>query len=361
MKKLSYSLSLFLCLVLSISCEKENTALPVQIQENTNEQMQLPEDAPDFVVELYDYLLASMDDDAEVEGRSDDLSVYEYLCFKPDLSIFKTVIDAVPGLRLILSNPVLPVTVFAPTNQAFADFLAANGFASLDEVPFTVLNQVVANHILLGRKDVEWLKMYMKTLAYADCDVRGRLDIYTEVIDANTAVINGMVNIIRGNQFVGRGFVHVVDKVIAPSTLVDFATSDPRFSTLVEALTCPNLGIDFLGALTSEGGVFTIFAPTNDAFADLASALGVSSVCEIPAETLTTVLAYHVKAGASLYSSQLTQGRTLKTLAEGLTLDTALDGTTLTIIGGSSTANVVIANVQANNGMIHAIDTVLLP
>ncbi|MEM0991435.1 MAG: fasciclin domain-containing protein [Bacteroidota bacterium] len=357
MKQLSNYLVIALCLLLVTACEQETVLSPEQASTQQLEQIQLPENAPDFVVELHEHLLNSNG----IEGRSNELSVYEYLCFKPDLSTFKTAIEAVPGLELILSNPLLPVTVFAPTNQAFAEFLAANGFASLDEVPFPLVNQILANHILLGRKDVEWLKMYMKTLAYADCDVRGRLNIYTEVIDPNNAIINGMVNIIRGNQFVGRGFVHVVDKVIAPSTVLDFATSDPRFSTLVEALSCPDLGIDFLGALASEGGVFTIFAPTNEAFDNLAAALGVSSVCEIPAETLTTVLAYHVKAGVSLASIKLTGGRTLQTLAEGLTLETALDGTTLTVVGGSSTANVVLANLQANNGIIHGIDTVLLP
>lgn len=343
--------------IFATACEQDNASLKDVTPEA---QLQLPADAPGYVHDLHDYLISQSEETTIIESRN-ELSVYEYLCFKDDLSSFKAAIDKVPGLRLILSNPLLPVTVFAPTNAAFADFLAANGLSSLDDVPFPLLNQVLANHILLGKVDVEWLKMYFKTLAYADCNVRGRLNIYSQMIDANNAIINGSVNIIRGNQFVGRGFVHVVDKVIAPATLVEFATSDPRFSTLVEALTCPNLGIDFLGALTTEGAVFTIFAPTNDAFAKLADDLGVSSVCDIPAETLTAVLAYHVKAGVSVASSQLSSGVTLNPLLEGETLQSVVEDGQIKIVANNSTATIVIPNVQANNGIIHAIDMVLLP
>lgn len=356
MKKLNY-LFIGLFALFAVACESENAALTDAVPST---QLELPADAPEFVLELHDYLM-SQQEETVIETRNENQSVYEFLSFKPEYSSFKAAVDRIPGLRLILSNGLLPVTVFVPTNGAFATFLAENGLSSLDDVPQALLNQVVANHILLGAVDVEWLKMYMKTLAYADCNVQGRLNIYAEMIDPRNAIINGDVNIVRGNLFVGRSFVHVVDKVIAPATLVQFATSDPRFSTLVEALTCPDLGIDFLGALTTEGNVFTIFAPTNDAFAALAAELGVSSVCDIPAETLTNVLAYHVKLGASVASVQMTSGVTLNPLLEGETLTTEVNGTDLDIVGNNSTGTVVIPNVQANNGIIHAIDAVLLP
>jgi len=357
MKKLNHLLTLLAILIVVSSCQEE-TAIQESISTPAQTQLSVPDDAPDFVLELEDYLKNASQGD--VEGRSDELSVYQYLCFKPDLSIFKTVIESVRGLQLILDNPLLPATVFAPTNEAFVAFLVDNGFASLDEVPQRLINQIVANHIILGRKDVEWLHDYMKTLAYADCDVRGRLNIFTEVIDPNNAIINGMVNIVRGNQFVGRGFVHVVDKVIAPSTIVDFVANDPQFSTLLQAVTCPSLQGAILEALTAPDAEFTLFAPTNAAFDELAAALGVSSVCDIPAETLATVLSYHVKP-ASLAASTLARGVELKTLADGLTLQSELDGTQVKIVGNASTATVIAPNLQANNGVVHGIDTVLLP
>ncbi|MEM6696950.1 MAG: fasciclin domain-containing protein [Bacteroidota bacterium] len=357
MKKLNYFLFLAAVLLFASSCQEEN-AIQESVVTPASTELTVPSDAPEFVLELQEYLKNASQD--EVEGRSDELSIYRYLCFKPDLSIFKTVVESVRGLQLILDNPLLPATVFAPTNDAFVTFLADNGFASLEEVPQGLLNQVVANHIILGRKDVEWLHDYMKTLAYADCEVRGRLNIFTEVVDPNNAIINGMVNIVRGNQFVGRGFVHVVDKVIAPSTIVDFVASDSQFSTLLQAVTCPSLQGAILNALTAEGAEFTLFAPTNEAFDDLAAALGVSSVCDIPAETLATVLAYHVKP-ASLAASTLARGFELKTLADGLTLRSELDGTQVKIVANASTATVIAPNLQANNGVVHGIDTVLLP
>lgn len=358
MKRLNYCWIVAAFSMLAVACQNDAELASETKDLVIESQLQLPEDAPQFVVELHEYLKENTED---IEGRNDDLSVYEYLCFKEDLSTFKTVIELIPGLRMILSTPQLPVTVFAPTNDAFQEFLAANGFADLADVPKPLLNQVVANHVLIGRKDVEWLHDYMKTLAYANCDVRGRLNIFTEVIDPNNAIINGMVNIIRGNQFVGKGFVHVVDKVIAPSTVLDFALNDPQFSTLAQALTCPNLGVNFVEALMTEGGVFTIFAPTNEAFDALAQTLGVASVCDIPAETLTTVLAYHVKPGVSVTASMLARGKELHTLADGLKLNSELDGTQVKIVAGSSTATVVSPDRQANNGIIHGIDTVLLP
>jgi len=357
MKKLNPLLLLAAVLIFASSCQDE-VVIQNEIANPEHTQLTVSADVPDFVLELNEYLKNIPKDG--LESRSGELSIYRYLCFKPDLSTFKAVIESVRGLQLILDNPLLPATVFAPTNQAFETFLSDNGFASLDEVPQKLLNQIVANHIILGRKDVEWLHDYMKTLAYADCDVRGRLNIFTEVIDPNNAIINGMVNIVRGNQFVGRGFVHVVDKVIAPSTIVDFVTSDSQFSTLAQAVTCPSLQGAILEVLTAPGAEFTLFAPTNAAFDDLTTALGVSSVCDIPAETLATVLSYHVKP-ASLSASTLARGVELRTLADGLTLQSELDGTQVKIVANASTATVIAPNLQANNGVIHGIDTVLLP
>lgn len=344
-----------LCLVFVFSfnaCERES----LNVNDNVISTLSLPNDAPEFVRELADHLAANA---GEVESRSTELSLYKFIGFKPELSILKAVIDRVPGLRLILDNQLLGITLFAPTNDAFVRFLADNGFASLDDVPTALLNQVLANHILFARKDVEWLAGYMKTLAYADCDVRGRLTIFTTVLSPNNAIINGDINITFGNGFVGRSFIHYVDKVIAPSTVQTLITSNPEFSTLVQAVNCAGLDLNAIAALAGNGA-FTVFAPTNAAFNKLTAALGVASVCDIPVATLQTVLAYHVKVGASLSAVQLVRGATIPTLA-GFNLKTVKEGTGVKIIANSSEALVVIPEIQANNGLVHGIDTVLLP
>ncbi|NJL75074.1 MAG: hypothetical protein HC892_08615 [Saprospiraceae bacterium] len=298
MRKSSYVVLVFMFSLIFVGCERNEVA-PTSTE--SFKSIQLLQDTPDWVKELAVY---AIDNEQPLEARNEQLNVYRYLTFKPELRLFLQAVDKIPGLSLLLKNQLLPVTVFAPVNEAFIAFLAENGFASLDEVPLDVLSRVLSNHIILGKKDIEWLDEYMKTLAYADCNVRGRLSIYVDVIDPRNAIVNGDVNVIKGNQIVGAGFVHWVDKVIGLSTVLDFALNDPNFSILVEALTCPTLSTDFVGALSGDGP-FTIFAPTNQAFQNLFAALGVTSVCEIPAETLETVLKYHVKPGASIVASML--------------------------------------------------------
>jgi len=355
MKKLNYLFLVFVFSLTFLGCEK-NAVEPISTIESFR-TVKLPTDAPDWVKEIAAYAIANPE---TLESRNEKLSVYKYLTYKPELKLFLQAVDRIPGLTLLLQNYLLPVTVFAPTNDGFNTFLAENGFASINDVPVAILSRILSNHIILGKKDIEWLDEYMKTLAYADCNVRGRISIYVDVIDPRNAIINGDVKVIKGNQIVGAGFVHWVDKVIGLSKVLDFALNDPNFSILSQALTCPGLSTDFVSALSSDGP-FTIFAPTNQAFQNLFAALGVSSVCEIPAETLETVLKYHVKPGASIVASMLAREKELHTLADGLFLRSELDGTTIKIIANNSTAKVVLGDLQGNNGVIHAIDTVLLP
>ncbi len=100
---------------------------------------------------------------------------------------------------------------------------------------------------------------------------------------------------------------------------------------------------------------FTVFAPTDAAFEDLFSALGVSGVDEIPLDTLTAVLLYHVAPGERLSGDVLSASR-VRMLSKSFTYP-SLDGATPFI----NDAEIVMADVDVANGVIHVIDTVLLP
>lgn len=354
MRNVTTTLLCFLLLLGFQACQEDSD---LDLAEPQNALL-LPDDAPTFVKELAHHLETSMSEGA-IESRSDELSIYEYVGFKPNLSIFKAAVDRTPGLKLLLENPFLSITAFVPNNDAFVQFLADNGLSSLDDVPQILLNQVLANHIILSRKDVDWLESYMRTLANADCNVGGKLNIFTEVLNPREAIINGSVNIVEGNLFVGRSFVHVVDKVIAPSKVDDFITADPQFSILAEALNWLDMGIE---DIVAENGfeTFTLFAPTNDAFQPLLDELGLGSVCDINISVLTEILALHVKPGASVPSVQLIRGTTLPTLA-GIDITTERMDKDIIVNGPTNSAKVVIRELQANNGIIHAIDDVLLP
>jgi len=351
-------------IVLGVSCQKDydvtqpkaDVDLPsAEVLQMISATAELPFDASEQLPDA-------------IETRN-ELSIIDYLEFKPEFSVLLQAINRLPGLALLLDNPLLQVTVFAPENDAFNAFLSANGFASVDEVPLPVLNQILSYHVLLGRMDIDWFKNYMATLGYADCEFGGRLDLYAEVIDPRNAVLNGTTNITRGNLFVGRSFVHVIDQVLPIPMIPDFVTLDPDFSILVEALIRPDLSTDFVVALLGEGP-FTVFAPTNEAFvALLDSNPDWNSLDDIPTEVLETVLSYHVVPNDNLALHELSLGTTAETLATDadgnpLTLTSEVEGTSIQIVAGSSTATIldgIRAEIQSNNGVIHAIDTVLLP
>ena len=138
-------------------------------------------------------------------------------------------------------------------------------------------------------------------------------------------------------------------------TIVDVASGNPDFSTLVTAVTAADLAETLSGE-----GPYTVFAPTNAAFEALPS--GTLDELTMPEnkDTLTAILTYHVVAGEVL-SDDLTDGQEVETVqGETLTVGVTDDGVTLTDASGN-TVNVVTADVEASNGVIHAIDGVLLP
>lgn len=139
----------------------------------------------------------------------------------------------------------------------------------------------------------------------------------------------------------------------APLTVVDVAKSDPRFSTLVEAVVAADLADTLSG-----DGPFTVFAPTNDAFGALLTELGVSKA-ELLANKplLATVLTYHVVPGRVL-RAQVPVGVPITTV-QG---DTFTVGPDLVITDQRDRrAAIVQTDLQADNGVVHAIDRVILP
>jgi uncharacterized surface protein with fasciclin (FAS1) repeats len=138
-------------------------------------------------------------------------------------------------------------------------------------------------------------------------------------------------------------------------TIVDVAAGNPDFSTLVAAVQAADL-VETL----SGDGPFTVFAPTDDAFAALPEGTLDDLLLPENKDTLATILTYHVVAGAVM-SSDLSDGQEVETVqGDILTVGVSDSGVTLTDASGN-TVNVVIADVEASNGVIHAIDGVVLP
>lgn len=250
-------------------------------------------------------------------------------------------------------------TVFAPDNDAFAAFLSANGFSSLEEVPVSLLKQVLLYHVqpnVIMSSDLS--TGYIPSLA-----VGGSSDeVLSMYINAEDGVtINGVSNVVTPDVEVDNGVIHAVDAVIGLPDITTFALADPTFEILVAALTRED-DFTFVETLmaTTDPAPFTVFAPTNDAFVALLEELGASSLDDISAADLAATLSYHVVAGSNVRSTDLIDGMEVSTLADQSFTVNLGDTVTITDANGR-TSTVVAADVQANNGVIHVLDTVLLP
>ncbi len=138
-------------------------------------------------------------------------------------------------------------------------------------------------------------------------------------------------------------------------TIVDVASANEDFSTLVAAVTAAGLGETLSGA-----GPFTVFAPTNEAFAALPAGTVESLLEPANKDKLSSILTYHVVSGKVL-AADLKDGQKVKTVqGEELTVGVSDDGVTVTDASGQ-TYKVLVADVEASNGVIHGIDGVLIP
>jgi len=143
-----------------------------------------------------------------------------------------------------------------------------------------------------------------------------------------------------------------------PKNIVQIAQSDANFSILVQALTRPDLTTNYATVLSGTGP-YTVFAPTNAAFTALLAELGVATLNDIPAATLEAVLTYHVLSGKVL-SSSLTEGQVATTLNTGKFTVSLAGGAKITDAKGR-VSKITTVDLQGTNGVMHAIDKVLLP
>lgn len=239
-------------------------------------------------------------------------------------------------------------TVFAPTNEAFMNFLDDNGFESLDDVPVATLTQVLLNHVVSGTNLSSGLTTgYVKTLATGSASSTNTLSMFINT--ASGVRLNGVSSVTSADIIADNGVIHVVDAVIGLPTIVTHATANPNFSTLATLLTEQELVGTLNGTASSP---FTVFAPLNSAFdtATLNLYGGLNSTQK------TAVLTYHVVPGANVLSNAIPSGP-ITTFETGTF---TISGTVITDEQSRAT-NIVATDVQASNGVIHAVNQVLLP
>ncbi|MGE5293390.1 MAG: fasciclin domain-containing protein [Solirubrobacterales bacterium] len=266
-------------------------------------------------------------------------SIVSVAAGNPDFSTLVTAVQAA-GLADLLSGPG-PFTVFAPTNEAFAQ-LPAGTLQSLLNNP-TQLRSLLLYHVVPG------------VLSGPQVQAQG---VLTTAEGQNLGVSGGTSGTplavggakVLGTVRAGNGVIHVIDTVLTIPTqnIVGVAAGNPNFSTLVTAVQKAGLV-----SILQGPGPFTIFAPTNAAFAQLPAGT-LQSLLNNPS-ALRSVLLYHAVPGALSTSALATRG-TLAT-ADGPTVQSQnLNGHFVV-----DQSNIIIPNVIATNGVIHAIDRVLIP
>ncbi|KAL7469050.1 hypothetical protein ACHAXS_009300 [Conticribra weissflogii] len=167
---------------------------------------------------------------------------------------------------------------------------------------------------------------------------------------SNILVEQGLIDIEADN-----GIIHAVDSVLLPTSttknIVDIASGDDSFSTLVGAV----VAVDLADSLSGDGP-FTVFAPTNDAIANLPEGTVESLLLPENKDRLVNLLRYHVIPG-NVHSSDLTSGNVETLNGDTVNVNIDDDDGAVTV----NDANVIAANILASNGIIHVIDAVLLP
>jgi uncharacterized surface protein with fasciclin (FAS1) repeats len=248
------------------------------------------------------------------------------------------------------------LTVFAPTNAAFTALLTALGKAKITDVDKNTVRAILLYHVTAGEvKSSAITTGYVSSLSPFGTTT-SNMSIFAE---KGTGVkVNG-ANVVTADVSASNGVVHVIDKVMTLPTVVNHALNNPNFSILVQALTRSDLGVDYVGLLNGTGP-FTVFAPTNAAFAALLTELGVANLNAIPAATLNSVLQYHVVNGANVLSTQLTNGQQVTTFG-GSKFTVNLTGGAKIKDANNRESNIIATNVQGVNGVVHAIDKVILP
>lgn len=284
-------------------------------------------------------------------------NIVELASATPDLSSLVAAVQKADLVDVLSADGTL--TVFAPTNAAFQSLLDSNNdWNSLDDIPTDVLTNVLKFHVLGQTVTSENLSdSYVKTLAVGPNEESLSLQIET----TGAIEFNGDAKPVTVNVKASNGIVHIIDKVMLPPNVVSTASNNSNFSTLVAALTDSRHTTDFVSVLNGEGP-FTIFAPTNEAFqALLDSNPSWNSLADIPIETLDVVLKYHVVNAANVQSSQLQDNQEITMLNTDKVIVHLTNGARLKT---SSNQTVTISDtndVQGTNGVIHAVDTVLLP
>jgi len=258
---------------------------------------------------------------------------------------FKTLAAALGAADLVgaVSGPG-PFTVFAPTDEAFKKLPAGTVETLLKPENKSKLQAILKYHVVSG-----------KVMAADVVKVKGAVSLNGQRIDVNVAggkVTVDAANVVKTDIACTNGVIHVIDSVILPASDSIPAVADKAgtFKTLLAAVKAAGL----VETLSGEGP-FTVFAPTDEAFAKIpASALSDLLKPENKAK-LASILKYHVVAGR-VYSEAAVAAKSAPTV-QGASVKISTNDKGAFV----NDAKIIATDIDASNGVIHVIDSVIMP
>ena len=304
-----------------------------------------------------------------------NLTITQTLLVEPQFSTLLEALD-ITGLTATLDGTLF-YTLLAPDNAAFSRFFNANGFPNgLDDIDtpdeVELLRDILLYHVSEGNTRAEnYLVVgaaFINTLSLASPN-GDRLSMFFNTLNSsditfNGGETNGGAIVTQGNIPASNGTIHTISEVMSLPTVTNLAVANIGLTSLIAALTRADQP-DFAGILAgTTDSPFTVFAPTNDAFTDLINSNNDwDDLDDIPTALLTSVLQHHVIAGNNIVSSAITNELVSPATLEGDTLTFFVVGEVINIQDGAGNngIQVAVANIQASNGVIHVIQSVLLP
>merc|ERR1712166_361308 len=277
-------------------------------------------------------------------------NIVELAIATPELSTLVTALKA--GALVDTLSGEGPFTVFAPTNEAFAKLSAFILAHLLEPANVKELDAVLEYHVVSGAAVFSNYLTDGETIQ----TVEGQ-NVTVSIYNGRVFINNALVT--TADVAASNGVVHIIDTVLnmppapappASKNIVELAIATPDFSTLVTALKAGAL-VDYLSAK----GPFTVFAPTNEAFAKLPAATLTHLLDPANVKELDALLEYHVVSGA-VFSKDLKTFQMVKTV-EGGELKIVKIGSRVLV----QNATVTAADNAATNGVVHIIDSVLSP
>ena len=270
-------------------------------------------------------------------------TVYDVIAASPNHTYLTAALDQ-EGLDAVLDDNMSTFTVFAPDNAAFDDLAAALATDIAGLLANPSLSDILTYHVLGAS---------VQSAAISNGDIANPLNTANTLKLTLTSGSNVFVNQAQVNAADlpgSNGFVHSVDAVLLPvETVADVAIDSPDHTSLVAAVVQEGL----LPALTNPFASLTVFAPTNTAFDNLATALGTDIAGLLANPELTDIILYHV-VGAEVFSGDLVNGPVATLNGQDVVVDLSM-GVMI------NDANVTTADVGVDNGVVHVIDAVLVP